>query len=174
MNRILIFKNTYYILLFFIITLLQTSVLPKLFSIAPLWLHMLVVIISMREGEKFGFFYGLAAGIICDSVMYPAEVYFTLALAGAGFVIGYFVERTLDKNFFVALTGAAVLIITSEVLYFLFFYYFPGRAGFSALMNIIAPELGLSVLTFPVIYLLALPVSAMGRKGRALTWKVRN
>ena len=162
----------YGFLLFFVL-LMQLSLLPlwKISGVHPLWIPVLVVFAAIRRGEKFGMLYGLVGGLLCD-VFLPGQGFFSLYLMAVCFLAGWSASRVLSKSLFVSMLWALGSFALMDVLYFVLFFLFTGRAGLNALWLTALPETLVSVGTGVLLYLPVKWIDKLGR-GRPDAIKLR-
>ncbi|MCL2030848.1 MAG: rod shape-determining protein MreD [Oscillospiraceae bacterium] len=155
-------KIVLYAFLLLLCTLLQMSLLPawRVAGVHPLWLPVLAVMIAVREGERLGLGFGLAAGLLCDLLLPRSEGFFTVFLMAAGLLAGALCEHVLTRGFVAALLWSLAVFAAMDVLFFVLFYLLPGRAGWGALVSVALPETLFSVTSGLWLYL---PVKGIHR-----------
>ncbi|MDR0249330.1 MAG: rod shape-determining protein MreD [Oscillospiraceae bacterium] len=139
--------------------LLQLSLFPALLPVRPMWLPLLPLIVAVLEGEWSGLWFGLAAGVLCDTVFFGTGVFYSVALmllsAAAGRHAGSLFSGKVAAC--AAICPAGVLL--TGLLHFLFCQALPGRAGIAALWLIAAPEAAVTLLSAPLLFLPAWLIS---------------
>lgn len=154
--------------------LLQMSILPhwRLLGVHPLWLPGLAVMIAVREGERYGFAFGLAAGLLCDVLLPRGNGFFTLYLMTVCALVGILSDRVLTRSFTTVLMWYPVVFALMDILFFTVFYLLTGRAGPRALWTVALPEIVFSVVSVLPLYLPVLGISRLGGGERGvMPWK---
>jgi len=160
-NKRPLIKWTLYILLLILLLVLQTTVLShlELFGVHALLIPGLVASVAVFEHPVRGAAFGFLAGLLCDAVIPPSEAFFSLfflfAALGIGKITTYLFRRALVTC---ALFSLSVLFVM-DLFYFLFFFLFTGKAGFSALYVIALPEILFSSLFVVPLYPLVRRIS---------------
>ncbi|MCG3119939.1 MAG: hypothetical protein ALAOOOJD_02497 [bacterium] len=119
-----------YILMFGILTLLQTTLIPLL-SVQDIYPDLLligVIITGIRHGSTPAILAGCLVGFVQDAAVTQLYGLSSLAKAAAGFVAGYFSREKVKYNFLVTLGVVAATALTNSIIYQTI-YYFNSNAG---------------------------------------------
>ncbi|MDR1735396.1 MAG: rod shape-determining protein MreD [Oscillospiraceae bacterium] len=167
-------KAVLYGFLLFVTLFLQIGPLTvwRVAGVAPLWLPVLAIMVAVREGERYGLFYGLAAGLLCWIILPRGGGFYAVFIMLACMLAGNVTERFLTKTFATTLLWCLAAFAAMDILFFLFFYLLPGRAGFGALWRVALPETVFSVLSAQILYLPVKGISRLcGSERRQGLWK---
>jgi rod shape-determining protein MreD len=111
-----------YLFLFFVATILQTVVVPKIeiYGAQPSFLLILTIIAALRNGPLAGCFIGFMSGLLCD-VYAPVEWLgaYSLAYCVIGFVVGQIEESFIKLNLFLKIVVLALADIIKDIIYFI-------------------------------------------------------
>ena len=161
-NRI--FRIVIHALVLFLLYVLQVMIFSRLriFNVAPLLLPLAVVGVGLFEGPSWGGFFGLAAGVLLDSVFFDATILFTLTLTAAGMGVGLLSTYLLSRGFpSYGLCCAATLMLIA------FFQLFPHLvfhgAPPPALFFVALVQTLYSLLFVVPLYFLARAVGRVGK-----------
>lgn len=151
-------------MLFLFAVLLQTVVLPQMpiGGITLCAVPTCAVCVAVREGAEKASLYALLCGVFyCMTGADCGPIYIvslTLAASIAGTVCDRYYTRAIVPALILSLLGLAI----AEGAAFLFRVYI-GSVAASLWQTLLLPEILLSVLVFPLIYLGAWAVSRIGR-----------
>jgi len=116
-----------YVFLFFIASLLQTVIAPRIeiLGVQPSFLLILTVMVAFRHGGLAGCLIGFISGLFCD-VYAPTEWLgaFSLAYCTVGFVVGQINESFIDLNLLLQIVVLALSNFLKDVIY----YFSVGKA----------------------------------------------
>ena len=143
-----------YSLLLLPILFLERLVFPHipLFPVLPVLLPFAAVMIGMLEGTEAGVSFGLFVGLLCDICYYHgASLVFFVPLLGlyAGILSRHGLHQSLWGALFCFATSLMLIDITRILPLLL-----SGKASLAALLRVAGPELLLSLLFSPLVYVL--------------------
>lgn len=146
----------YFIEVLVIYVLQQTPhALPRVFGQLPNILILVVVSISMFEGEKTGLIYGFSAGFLTDLTMYGHIGFFSVVLAVVGFLAGFLPSKCTYVSFSQAMLSSIVAVCLVYVLHFLWDYV---RLWYDDILFVFGrhfvPRIGYTLLFAVLIYFL--------------------
>lgn len=156
-RRMNITRWVVYSILLLLFFLMQTT--PGLFPIingahANL-LVPLIVCIGMHEEDIVGAYFGLAAGVMWDTVANHVPGYHSIVLMLVGCMCGLLITHLMRNNFLTALFLSFSAIFIHSLFYWIFFYIFPGQEEyFTYFVKYSAPSMVYTFLLTPLIYLL--------------------
>ncbi len=164
LKREILFKWLFYALIIWFFATLQISVLTaiKPFGVHPFIMPGLVAVFALFEGKIAGGTVGLLAGLFCDAFYSQTEGYFAIALMVLGILTGVLSVYIFDKNLISAFIWSIGTYLLVDFFYFIFFVLFPQRGGWGALVSTGFPEIGISMLLLPIVYL---PIKLVSRIG---------
>jgi len=114
-------KILLYFILFFIATILQTVVVPKIniYGAQPSFFLVLTIITALRYGPLAGCFVGFISGLLCD-VYAPVEYLgaYSLAYCVIGFFVGLIEESFIKLNLFSKVIVLAIADFIKDMIYF--------------------------------------------------------
>lgn len=108
--------------------LLQTTsgFFPAPFGVHACLLVPATVCIAMFEREFSGLFFGLAAGMMLETVSPDSVCFYSVMLTLIGFVTGLLITYLMRNNLVTALIFTLVFTLILNSLYCVFFYLFDG------------------------------------------------
>lgn len=131
-------------------------VLPwiPIFGMIPMLLPVAALTVAVLEGPLAGAGFGLALGVLSDALIpgaLPGAMTIALCLLGlgAGAAARYGVRQNLVGCMLCSLVGLVVIDFFRVIG-----YLFMGRGNLSALLAVALPEIFLSLLFAPLIYLI--------------------
>lgn len=154
-HRQTIIKWVLYGLMLWFVCTLQISLPLRAGAVHALPLVAMAAAAAVFEGPKGGAAYGFFAGLLCDAFTPGAEAFFAIYLLLSGFVIGSVVRRYFRVSLLTALIWTVISHLIADLLFFVFFMLIPGRAGPSAFLQVVLPELLLTLPYIPVVYLIS-------------------
>jgi rod shape-determining protein MreD len=126
---------------------LQAAFYPRFMDVTPLFLISAVAAIAMFEGETAGGIYGIAAGLFWDAGTGRVFGFNALFLMCIGICIGLFVKYLFRNTALSAFLFTAAFTLTHEIVTWFFFYYMAGNRNIVfALLHIILPTVGLTLI----------------------------
>lgn len=150
-RRIYAVKTVSYILLTVFALALQNA-LPNIAHVHPQLLILLTALAALFQGPYTGGTVGFFCGLLADWLSAYGVVYYTIILMLAGVVFGLISDRTMRKTLLSAYFISAAVLVVTQFLYFIFFLFMAGRAGFQALLDITVPEILYSLALLPLFY----------------------
>lgn len=159
-----ILRWTLYSILFLLVMLVQTIVLPqiKVTGITLCVVPICLVCISVQEGAERGTLFALIASIIfCLSGISEGPIYIAL-LSLIAALSGAICDNYYTRSFIPALVLSMMGLTICEGLVFLFRVSTTGTDG-TLWHTVLLPVILLSLLAFPLIYLGAWAISRIGR-----------
>ena len=158
-----ILKWLVYMLLFMVMAVLETIVLPylTLFGAHAKLLPLAAAMVAALEGGVPGALYGVFAGLICDALIPPFEAVHMIYFFLSGLLIGHLVAALFKKTYVTAALCAVVSLAALDFILLLVFYLIPGRAGLDSLLRVTLPEIAFSALLTPLVYW---PIKAISKR----------
>ncbi|MDR0671056.1 MAG: rod shape-determining protein MreD [Oscillospiraceae bacterium] len=149
-----IVKWIVYSLVFLAFLLLQTGVLARVrvWGVSPNILPTVVAVVAMSEGRTAGAVYGFFIGLWCDAVIPPVPAVHAVLFLLLGAGIGHVTEKLFRKNFLTGFLCSLVALAAFDVVFFVVLYLIPGRAALHNLVLVAAPEIALTALCVPAVY----------------------
>ena len=153
-KRDTIIKWIIYSVIIVFIMMIQLTGLTRLrvFGVHPMIMPLAAAAVAVFEGPRSGGIAGFFIGFMCDALIPPSTIFFTLCFMSAGILIGYLTDYMFKRNFITAFMWMSALKAAECLLFFTFFYFLPGKAGLPALLSVALPEIALSLLFSPIIY----------------------
>ena len=153
-RRDIIIKWVIYSLIIIFIMMIQLTGLGRLcvFGVHPMVMPLVAASLAVFEGPRAGGIAGFFTGFMCDALIPPSTIFFTLIFMCAGIAIGYVTDYMFKRNFVTALMWMAALKTSECLLFFFLFYFLSGKAPLSALLSVALPEIVFSLLFSPIIY----------------------
>ena len=140
-------------LIFTVVIMKKSGFIPLLFSVSPMTMVPITVIIALYEKSIPGMMFGILCGSLWDLTATTPDGFYTVLLAVAGFVCGSlssFVVRTnlLSSLLLTFFTGAGC-----SILHWIFFFVWKGYDGaFSVLFTHYLPSVIYTLIFGVVVY----------------------
>jgi rod shape-determining protein MreD len=139
-------KFIIYAILFFIVALLQTVIVPQveILEAKPSLLLILTVIVALEHGTLAGCFMGFISGLLCD-VYAPVEWLGACSLSYCviGFAVGQIEESFINLNLFPKI----IVLMLAELFKDLIYYFCVGKASDEILRAIISLSIPNTIYT---------------------------
>ncbi len=154
MNYDRVWKYGLYALSLLLLVLVQNTVMLRLslFGVHPNLYPLFVATVAVLEGGVAGGVFGALAGLCADTAGASLGVFFGLCFLGLGLGIGLLSDYLFKKVFWSTLLWAFIAHTLGNILYFLFFFIIPGRAGLPDFAAVALPEIAASLLFLPLIW----------------------
>ena len=152
----ILYKWALYTAMTFIVLTLQLSVIPYLtiWQVHPWLPPLLLGVIITFEKSPAAAAYGFFIGAWCDAFTPKIEAFHTLLYLFAGLFAARVTRYLFRKTFFTALIWTTGFFAASRFLFFIVFFYIPGRGGADVLWRVALPEMLVSLPCLPILYLL--------------------
>lgn len=150
-------KRIWFAVIILVTFLLQTTdgAFPAPFGIHACLLLPATVCIAMFEREFSGLFFGLASGMMLDSVSSDTVCYYSILFTLIGFVTGMLITYLMRNNLVTALIFTAFFSLLHTALYCLFYYFFDkADISFGVYIRYYFTSAIYTVLFTPIFYLI--------------------
>ena len=147
-------KWSAYFLLALLSALLQLMIFPRLPGSIPQTALVAAILIGMFNGVPGGVIMGCVIGLLCDAMIPRVEAYHTLMMMAAGGGAGFLCTKYMNKNLWTALLQTASATTVFGFFFFLFFILPVGRGDWISLYHITLPQIIITTLSVPPLYLL--------------------
>lgn len=150
-------KRILFAVIILVTFLLQTTdgFFPAPFGIHACILIPATVCIAMFEREFSGLFFGLASGMMLDSVSSDTVCYYSVFFTLMGFVTGMLITYLMRNNLVTALIFTSVFSLIHNSLYCLLYYLFDGAdISFAFYLKYYFASAVYTALLTPIFYFL--------------------
>lgn len=150
-------KRILFAVIILVTFLLQTTdgFFPAPFGIHACILIPATVCIAMFEREFSGLFFGLASGMMLDSVSSDTVCYYSVFFTLMGFVTGMLITYLMRNNLVTALMFTSVFSLIHNSLYCLLYYLFDGAdISFAFYLKYYFASAVYTALLTPIFYFL--------------------
>ena len=155
---------TLYGVLFLLIAVLQTVVFgrARFFGVKLTLIPVCIACVSMLAGAEAGALYGLCCGTVWCFTGAAGGAMHIVLLTVCGAVIGYICDRYLERQLLSAILMSLLALVFCQTLLFLFQCYL-GTIYIGTIYTL-PIQIGLSLLSCPLIYLGAWAIRKVGAK----------
>jgi cell shape-determining protein MreD len=152
----ILYKWSLYAVLTFTVLSLQLGIMPYLsiWQVHPWLPPLLLGVVITFEKSSAAAVYGLIIGTWCDAFTPKIEIFHALLYLFAGLFAARLTRYLFRKTFVTALIWTTGFFAVSRLLFFIVFYYIPGRGGFDVLWRVALPEIVISLPFLPLLYLI--------------------